>query len=522
MDENVLLLSRVQFALTIMFHYIFPPLSIGLGTLMVFMEGMYLRTRDEAYHNLTRFWSRIFAVNFAMGVATGIVMEFQFGTNWASYSRYVGDVFGSALAAEGIFAFFLESGFLAVLVFGWDRVSKGVHFFATLMVCLGSIFSAVWIVIANSWQHTPAGFYVEGEPGQIVCLAVGAASTAAAGLPVGDGRAVIADFWGMVFNPSAMHRLGHVILGAFLIGAFFVMSISAWYVLRQRHLDFARRSFQIALVFATVSVVAMGASGHMQARKMAATQPAKLAAFEGHYKTGPANLYLMGWPDPENDEVKYGLAIPGMLSFLVHDDFAKPVPGLREFSREDQPPVTIPFLAYHVMVGVSGMLMGLVALGLWFWWRGTLFEKRWLMLAFVGAVVLPYAANQAGWVATEVGRQPFVVYPEVVWQENGTPVMKTDGDKPGLRTKKGLSNTQVVNAEQVVFSIIMFGVIYAMLFGVWIYVLNSKIQHGPDEPHAEPPAKTTPGGLLEAAAALKPAGGGSLTTPETVSSATKE
>src|SRR6266581_309086 len=209
--NDVFLLSRIQFALTIMFHYLFPPLSIGLGAIMVIMEGMYLRTGNVSYHQMTRFWSRVFAVNFAMGVATGIVMEFQFGTNWAAFSRYVGDVFGSALAAEGIFAFFLESGFLAVLVFGWDRVGKKMHFFATCMVALGSIFSAVWIVVANSWMHTPAGYELE-----IVTSADGAQTS----------RAIITNFWEMVFNPSSVHRLIHVVLGAFLQGAFFVMSIS--------------------------------------------------------------------------------------------------------------------------------------------------------------------------------------------------------------------------------------------------------------------------------------------------------
>src|SRR5438876_1221131 len=234
--DDVFLLSRIQFALTIMFHYIFPPLSIGLGAIMVIMEGTYLRTGNVIYHQMTRFWSRVFAVNFAMGVATGIVMEFQFGTNWAAFSRYVGDVFGSALAAEGIFAFFLESGFLAVLVFGWDRVSPRMHFFSTLMVALGSIFSAVWIVIANSWMHTPAGFTTEMHEGKM--------------------RAVVTDFWGMITNPSAGPRLLHVLNGAFILGAFFVMSISAFYLLRRRHEDFARRSFTIALIFGALSSLA--------------------------------------------------------------------------------------------------------------------------------------------------------------------------------------------------------------------------------------------------------------------------
>src|SRR5215211_2269870 len=226
---DVAMLARIQFALTIMFHYLFPPLTIGLGIVLVYLEGMFLCTRDPLYESAAKFWTKIFGLNFALGVVTGIVMEFEFGTNWAIYSRYVGDVFGSALAAEGIFAFFLESGFLAVLVFGWDRVSKGMHFFATLMLALGSIFSAVWIVIANSWQHTPAGFEVV------------------------NGRAVITDFWAMLFNPSSMQRLIHVLLGAFIQGSFFVMSISAFYVLKRRHLEFAKRSFTIALFFGCAS-----------------------------------------------------------------------------------------------------------------------------------------------------------------------------------------------------------------------------------------------------------------------------
>src|SRR5579871_2369964 len=229
---SVLTLSRLQFALTIMFHYLFPPLSIGLGGLLVIMEAMYLKTHDVHYEVMTKFWTKIFAVNFAMGVATGITMEFEFGTNWATYARYVGDVFGSALAAEGIFAFFLESGFLAVLVFGWDKVSARVHFFAACMVALGAFFSSIWIVIANSWQQTPAGFHIVGE-----------------GL---QARAEITDFWAMVFNPSSMERLAHTVIGAYVLAAFFVMSIAAYYILKGRHEEFAKRSFTVALVVALI------------------------------------------------------------------------------------------------------------------------------------------------------------------------------------------------------------------------------------------------------------------------------
>jgi len=501
MELDVFILSRIQFALTIMFHYLFPPLSIGLATLMVFMEGMYLGTGDKQYHVMTRFWTGLFGVNFAMGVATGIVMEFQFGTNWAGYARHVGDIFGSALAAEGIFAFFLESGFLAVLVFGWDRVSARMHFIATLMVALGAIFSAVWIVIANSWQQTPAGFVMADTP----------------------PRAVIYDFWAMIFNPSAMIRLAHVLLAAFLLGAFFVMSISAYYLLGNRHLELSRKSFTIALVMGAVCSVAMPITGHFHAKVVARTQPAKLAALEGHFKTGVADLYLFGWPDVHEQKVKYGLAIPGGLTFLVHDNFTTPIPGLEEFHPDDRPPVVLPFLTFHLMVVLGMFFIGLTAVGLFFLWRGTLFQKRWLLWVFVVAVLGPYLANQSGWVSAEVGRQPFVVYPaNVDVMVKDSRAVDADGTRkefikmdnaPRLRTIDGLSNRKVVTGGQVLTSIILFGLIYSMLFVIWVYVLHGKIQHGPEEAVAPPPQTTTPADFLTATSRLAPAGGHTLVTP---------
>src|SRR5208283_1822718 len=227
---DVLTLSRIQFGGTIAFHYIYPPLSIGLGVMLVLMEGAWLKTGNDLYHQMARFWTKIFALTFAIGVATGIVMEFEFGTNWATYSRFVGDVFGSALAAEGIFAFFLESGFLAVLLFGWDKVGPKLHFFSTCMVCLGAHFSAVWIIVANSWQQTPAGYHIVGE-----------------GM---HARAEITDFWAMVFSPSSMDRLSHTVVGAWQAAAFFVISVSAYYLLRRQHRDFARRSLKVGLCVA--------------------------------------------------------------------------------------------------------------------------------------------------------------------------------------------------------------------------------------------------------------------------------
>lgn len=485
---DVELLSRIQFAMTVMFHYLFPPLSIGLGLLMVLMEGMYLKTKNPQYHAMTRFWSRIFAVNFAMGVATGIVMEFQFGTNWANYARFVGDVFGSALAAEGIFAFFLESGFLAVLVFGWDRVSPKMHFFATCMVSLGSIFSAVWIVIANSWMQTPAGHVVD---------------------PV-ENRAVIVDFWALVFNPSSMIRLFHVLMGAFILGSFFVMSITAYYILRNRHLDFAKRSFTIALVLGTTCSLVMMFSGDLQAREVGFNQPAKLAALEGVFKTkpGPTGMYLFGWPVPEK-EIVYGVEVPYMLTFLMYRDFKTPIMGLDRFKPEDRPPVRIPFITYHLMIGCGVFFVGVTVLASFFRWRGTLFEKRWLMWVFVFAVLGAYAANQAGWVAAEVGRQPFVVYPKVEQRSDG--MFDMTG---GMRTADGISNRKVVVAEQVMASIVMFTLVYILLFAIWVFVLNTKIQHGPSDPVVAAPAATSGAALLDAAASLVDRDGTTLASTE--------
>lgn len=463
MELDVLLLSRIQFALTIMFHYIFPPLSIGLGVLLVAMEAMYLRTKEPIYETMARFWTRVFAVNFAMGVASGIVMEFEFGTNWAAYSRYVGDVFGSALAAEGLFAFFLESGFLAILVFGWDRVSPRMHFFSTLMVSLGSIFSSVWIIIANSWQQTPAGYHiVQGPSGP---------------------RAEIIDFWAMVFNPSTIDRLTHTLIGAFILGGFFVMSISAYYILKERHMDFARRSFKIALVLATTSSLLALVTGHSNANMVAEHQPAKLAAFEGHFHTGEGGtpLYLVGIPNEEAERVDYGIAIPNMLSVLVHNDPDTPVTGLDKIAKEDRPPIVLPFMTYHVMISLGMLFIAMTLLASFFWVRGTLFEKRWLMKGFVVAVLGPYIANQAGWVSAEVGRQPWIVYGH-------------------LRTSEGLS--EAVAASHVLTSIILFGLIYLMLFIVWIWVLNNKIQHGPSAHQPSPPANTSARGFKQAASML--------------------
>ena len=472
-EMDVVMLSRIQFALTIMFHYLFPPLTIGLGIIIAYLEGMYVWTKEKTYIEAARFWTQIFGLNFAIGVATGIVMEFEFGTNWAMYSRFVGDVFGSALAAEGIFAFFLESGFLAVLVFGYKRVSPGFHFFAACMVALGSIFSSIWITVANSWQQTPAGHRIvqmmrDGEPWFVD------------GVPV--MRAEIYDFWAMVFNPSSMHRLIHVWLGCFIVGAFLVLSISAFYVLRRKHLEFARKSFSGALVLALLSCLGMFVSGHFQARMVYAYQPAKMAAFEGHYETGTADMALIGIPNSDKEKIDFAIKVPGGLSFLIHDDFEKPVWGLDKFKKEDRPPVLIPFVCYRIMVGVGVGFAILTVFSTYWLWRDRLYEKRWLMWIFVISIFPAIAANEAGWVATEVGRQPWIVQAPFELAEDGSRIEDEEGrfvyrEDQGLRTSNAVS--RAIKSEQVMGSIIMFGLIYALLGTLWLFVLNRKIQKGP-------------------------------------------
>lgn len=436
---DVLFLSRIQFALTVGFHYLYPPLSIGISLFLVLLEGLYLKTRDPLYQRLTKFWVRLFALTFAVGVATGIVMEFEFGTNWASYSRFVGDVFGSPLAAEGIFAFFLESIFLGLLVFGWNRVKPRTHFISTVLVCAGAHLSAFWIVVANSWQQTPAGY-------RVVESAFGP-------------RAEITDFWAMVFNPSSVERVTHVLFGCWQTGAFLVLGVGSFYLLVKKHEDAAKVLVKAGLAVALVSSFGQLATGHASAVVVERHQPAKLAAFEGLYDTQTrAPIRLFGWVDDGEERVRFDLKIPGVLSLLVHGTTEKPVRGLRDFPPGERPPVNIVFQAYHAMVGIGFGLIGLSLLGAYFWWRRTLWSQRWLLLLFIPSVLAPQAANQLGWISAEVGRQPWIVY--------GL-----------LRTSEGLSRS--VTAGEVWFSLILFTVIYALLLAVFITLFVKEVLRGP-------------------------------------------
>jgi cytochrome d ubiquinol oxidase subunit I len=443
--------ARVQFALTISYHYLYPPITIGLGLFLVVIGVLSLRTKDPVWDRALRFWVRIYALNFAMGIATGLVQEFQFGTNWSSYSRFVGDVFGSALAAEGIFAFFLESGFLGVMLFAGERIGPRLQVLATVAVAAGAHFSAIWIVVANSWMQTPAGYH----------LTTG---------PAGGQRAEITSFWEVVFSPSAMDRLLHVVVGAWVTGAFLVLSVSAWYLLRNRFQDAARRWLVVALVIATFGTVfQVFISGDRSARYVAVYQPAKFAAMEGHWQRGPDPLDFVGWVD-ENGERTYAIGIPGGTSFLLDFHLGTPVPGLDQTPPDLRPAANWVFQAYHLMIALGGWMMVLSLACCLMLWRRRLFTTRWLLWLLVPGPLYALAANLAGWWTAETGRQPYMVY--------GL-----------LQTTQGVSPN--VPAAAVLTTIGMFIFLYTLLGALYVFLLNDKIQHGPDEEAETGPAVPT-------------------------------
>lgn len=452
---DVVWLARLQFALTVMFHFLFPPITMGLALLITILETMRWRTGRDLYRRASDFWLKLFAVNFVVGVATGIVMEFEFGTNWAGYSRFVGDIFGAPLAAEGVFAFFLESGFLGLLLFGRNRISSFVRWLAATMVWLGSTLSAFWIIVANSWMQTPAGYRVA------------------------NGRAELTDFFAAVFNPSTLPRYIHTISAAWVCGSFLMAAIGAWYFLRDRKTDVAQLSMRIGVICALVSTILVFATGDHHARQVAHTQEAKFAAMEGLYSTeAGAPLILFSLPPKQHGRVDAPeLMITNLTSFLAFGNFQAAVKGLDQFPTEEWPPVPATYLSFHNMV-ILGNLMFIVALiAAIQLWRGRLgLSRTFLRVLFWTGVVVPTLAIQLGWMAAEAGRQPWIVYG----------VMKTSA---------GVS--KVVSAPEILTSIILFGLIYVMLGALWIFLLRREILHGPDiespvEPLVEPQPEPRP------------------------------
>ena len=425
---SALTLARAQFALTVMVHYLYPVLTMGLGVVLVIVATLRLRRPDQVYDRMLRFWTHIFGVVFAGGVATGVVMEFEFGTNWASYSRFVGDIFGAPLAAEALIAFFLESSFLSILIFGGKRVSRRTHWFATLMVALGATLSAFWIVAANSWQQTPAGFHLM------------------------HGRAELTDFAAAVFNPSTPLRFLHAVLGSWVTAAVFVGSLSAYYLLRGKHQEFARRSLRLALVFGLVSLAAEVVVGDAHTRQVALTQPEKFAAIEVlHHTQAGAPLAVVGQPLPE-------VLLPKLLSFMTYFDFNARVTGLDAFAPEDRPPVTATAMSFHAMLWLGLGLGVVLALGVFLWWRGRLFVSRRYLKVLLYCLPIPFVVNEVGWFTAEVGRQPWAVYHL-------------------LRTEDAFSRT--VPAAHVAVSLLMFVVIYIGLLGLTLHLVRKQVLQGP-------------------------------------------
>ena len=425
---SALTLARVQFAFTVMVHYLYPVLTMGLAVMLVIMASLRLRRPDPVHDRMLRFWTHIFGVAFAGGVATGVVMEFQFGTNWAGYSRFVGDIFGASLAAEALIAFFLESSFLGVLVFGGKRISPRMQWFASLMVALGATLSAFWIVAANSWQQTPAGFHLV------------------------HGRAELTSFAAAVFNPSTGLRFVHAVLGSWVTAAVFVASVSAYYLLRGRNQDFARRSLRLALLFGFVAMAAEVVVGDAHTRQMAHNQPEKFAAIEVLHRTqNGAPLAVVGQPLPE-------VLLPKLLSFMTYFNFNAKVTGLDAFPPNDRPPVTATAMSFHAMLWL-GLALGVVlALGMFLWWRGRLFESRRYLKVLCYCLPVPFVVNEVGWVTAEIGRQPWIVYHL-------------------LRTEEGPS--RMVPTAHVAISLVMFAVIYLGLVALTVHVIGKQVKEGP-------------------------------------------
>lgn len=428
-------LSRIQFGLTAGFHYIFPPLTLGMTLVILLFEGSYLRNNHDGYRRISSFLVKLLGLVFVMGVATGIVLEFSFGTNWPRYSRMVGDIFGAPLAAEAIFAFFLESVFLGVLVFGRERVSKRTYFIAALLVFFASHLSGLWIIIANSWMQTPAGFVLE------------------------DGRAKLVDFFAAAFNDSTWIRFTHTIMGGWITGSLFIAGISSWYLLKGRDQDDAKPMLSASLwIFIAVSL-AQFISGHIHAVQVARTQPVKMAAFEALWKTQRgAPMSIIGIPDPDAGITHLEVAIPKLLSFAIHFDPNAEVKGLDAFHKEDHPPIVPTYLTYHAMIGLGSLFALIALIGIALSIRRRLFHSRWYLWILLLSVPLPFIANEVGWISAEIGRQPWAVY--------GI-----------LRTAD--AGTVSVPAGQILFSIIMFSAIFMIILAMFIFLLIKIIRKGP-------------------------------------------
>lgn len=444
---DVLELARIQFASTTIFHYFFVPVSIGLALIIAIMQTMYVVKDDETYKDMTKFWGTLFLINFAVGVVTGILQEFQFGMNWSTYSRFVGDVFGPSLAVEGLLAFFMESTFIGIWVFGWNRLSKRVHLLSIWLVSLGTILSAFWILSANSFMQNPVGFEMV------------------------DGRAQMNSIGEILTNPHLWSQFPHVLLTAFTTGAFLVAGISAWKLVRKQQVDMFKKSFNIAITVGVFASFVVLFTGHQQAQYIVESQPMKLAAAEGLWNTSddPASFTVFAKIDPENRENTFSIEIPWILSFFAYNEFSGSLEGMNQLQAKYEekygpgdyiPPVRTLFWSFRAMVGSGSLMLLLSLVGLFFAHKGTIMKHTRFLKWMVLAIALPFIANTTGWIMTEMGRQPWVVFGY-------------------MKTENAVSPNVTFN--EVLFSLIAFTSLYAIMgaIAVFLYVRHiRKTDHG--------------------------------------------
>lgn len=459
MDLDALMLARIQFGFTIAFHIIFPAITIGLASYLAVLEGCWLKTGKQLYADLYHYWIKIFAVNFGMGVVSGLVMAYQFGTNWSYFSEFAGGVTGPLLAYEVLTAFFLEAGFLGVMLFGWTRVGPGLHFFSTLMVALGTLLSATWILASNSWMQTPAGY-------EII-----------------NNRVVPTDWLAVIFNPSFPYRLVHMGLAAFLVTALMVGASAAWHLLRKNDTPAIRKMLSMAMWMLLITAPIQAVVGDFHGLNTLKHQPAKIAAIEGHWENTPGEavpLTLIGWPDMEEEKTHFAVEIPHLGSLILTHSWDGQFAGLKEFAPEDRPNSTVVFWTFRIMVGLGVLMIGLALWAAWARWRGRLFQSRRLLrfTYYMGPTGL--IAMLAGWMTTEIGRQPWIVYNV-------------------MRTADGVS---AHGAFEVGLTLALFVVIYFIVFGAGTVYILRLIRKGPaiqDPPEGGPGETRTPARPFSAA-----------------------
>ncbi|MBN1148399.1 MAG: cytochrome ubiquinol oxidase subunit I [Anaerolineales bacterium] len=450
-----LVLARLQFGITTVYHFFFVPLTLGLSVLVALMETLYVRSGKEIYLQMTKFWGKLFLINFAMGVVTGIVQEFQFGMNWSEYSRFVGDIFGAPLAIEALLAFFLESTFLGIWIFGWDKLSKGLHAAVMWLVAIGSNLSALWILIANSFMQEPVGYTINQEL----------------------GRAEMANFFDLIFNPNVGVQFIHTVLAGFTTAAFFVLGISAYHMIRKNHLGLFKRSFKIGAIFGTIFVLLLILNGHSQAQHMVASQPMKMAAAEALWQTeSPASFSLLTIGDLSQRREIFSIRIPYVLCLMAYSRLDCTVEGVYNLQAQFEqeygsgnyiPPVAVIYWSFRIMVGAGFLMAGLALYAMLMWMGKVSIEQPRILKLFVWAIALPYLANTTGWLMTEIGRSPWVVYGLMKLEDAVSPI---------------------VSSGQALITLIGFTLLYGALMVATVYLLVKYAKAGPATGEAPPDA----------------------------------